>query len=163
MKYWIIACVFLVGLSSCRKEGCTDRDANNFEIEAKKDDGSCTYEGCTDPAAVNYNPNALVDNGMCTYFGKVQFFTTVDTDGGDYVIVTFEDTLQFTLNANCPQSLITCDQPDGDNCGFIQVSDLEPGQYTYTAQSFTDGVANSIPESYVTITSGGCEIEVIGY
>lgn len=37
--------VALLLLSSCKKEGCTDSDAVNFEEEAKKDDGSCEYEG----------------------------------------------------------------------------------------------------------------------
>lgn len=31
-------------LFSCKKEGCTDKDANNFNEEANKDDGSCTYD-----------------------------------------------------------------------------------------------------------------------
>lgn len=30
-------------LMSCKKEGCTDESATNFNSEAKKDDGSCTY------------------------------------------------------------------------------------------------------------------------
>jgi hypothetical protein len=35
----------LLMISSCKKEGCTDADATNYNIDAKKDDGSCTYEG----------------------------------------------------------------------------------------------------------------------
>lgn len=30
-------------LSSCKKEGCTNQFASNYDSEAKKDDGSCTY------------------------------------------------------------------------------------------------------------------------
>ena len=30
-------------LQSCKKKGCTDPNANNFNSEAQKDDGSCTY------------------------------------------------------------------------------------------------------------------------
>jgi len=30
---------------SCKKEGCTDTDATNFNESAKKDDNSCQYEG----------------------------------------------------------------------------------------------------------------------
>ena len=30
-------------LNSCRKKGCTDEDATNYEKKAKKDDGSCDF------------------------------------------------------------------------------------------------------------------------
>jgi len=36
---------------SCKKEGCTDAAATNYNEKAKKDDGSCTYESTT-PAGV---------------------------------------------------------------------------------------------------------------
>ena len=29
---------------SCKKKGCTDQTANNFDTEAKKDNGTCTYD-----------------------------------------------------------------------------------------------------------------------
>jgi len=29
--------------TSCKKEGCTDANANNYNDEAKKSDGTCTY------------------------------------------------------------------------------------------------------------------------
>ena len=31
--------------TSCKKEGCLDSEASNFDSEAKKDDGSCTFSG----------------------------------------------------------------------------------------------------------------------
>ena len=30
--------------TACKKKGCTDPEAVNYSIEAKKDDASCTYE-----------------------------------------------------------------------------------------------------------------------
>jgi hypothetical protein len=33
-----------VGFSSCKKKGCTDPSATNFNSKAKKDDGSCLYK-----------------------------------------------------------------------------------------------------------------------
>jgi hypothetical protein len=43
-----LAITMLIGgsmatLSSCKKEGCTDPNATNYNEKAKKDDGSCTY------------------------------------------------------------------------------------------------------------------------
>ncbi len=35
--------LFLLGLSSCSKRGCTDVDAENFEPKAKVDCGCCYY------------------------------------------------------------------------------------------------------------------------
>lgn len=39
----LIICFIL--LSACKKEGCTDSEANNYQIFAKNDNGSCTYSG----------------------------------------------------------------------------------------------------------------------
>lgn len=35
---------FALSISSCKKEGCTDEAATNFDDKAKENDGSCTYE-----------------------------------------------------------------------------------------------------------------------
>lgn len=39
------------GMTSCKKEGCTDSAASNYDSNAKDDDGSCTY------AATSYEDN----------------------------------------------------------------------------------------------------------
>ena len=40
----MIAAVVSIGaFTSCKKEGCIDVNANNYNVEAKKDDASCTY------------------------------------------------------------------------------------------------------------------------
>ena len=58
-------------LDSCKKSGCIDETALNYDSEAEEDDGSCEYEevveGSTDSTATNYNANANVDDGTCTY------------------------------------------------------------------------------------------------
>ena len=40
----LILLFILSGLSSCKKEGCIDQNATNYNNEAKKDDGTCTYD-----------------------------------------------------------------------------------------------------------------------
>lgn len=44
---------------SCKKEGCTNSNAINYDIKANKDDGSCIYEN---------NPDALDERTV--YLGK---------------------------------------------------------------------------------------------
>ncbi len=39
----ILIVTLLLVIVSCKKEGCTDSAASNYNEEAKKDDGSCTY------------------------------------------------------------------------------------------------------------------------
>ena len=43
-KIFGIAFVFVAMLTSCKKEGCIDVNATNYNSEAGKDDGSCVYE-----------------------------------------------------------------------------------------------------------------------
>ena len=43
LNYLLLA-LALVTFMSCRKEGCTDENAINFDADAGKDDGSCIYE-----------------------------------------------------------------------------------------------------------------------
>lgn len=45
LKYAILGlgAVALLSFTSCKKKGCIDPNANNYNEEAKKDDGTCTY------------------------------------------------------------------------------------------------------------------------
>ena len=74
--------------------GCTYADAENYNPDATKDDGSCTYaepepepepeppvEGCMDDGANNYNANAEVDDGSCDY-GMAQSDIMSHYEGG---------------------------------------------------------------------------------
>lgn len=62
MKYFVIAFFGLALMAtSCKKEGCTDLDATNFDGKAKKDDGSCVYN--TPPVVIDTICDGLqVDN-----------------------------------------------------------------------------------------------------
>lgn len=75
----------VVCFQSCKKEGCTDPNAVNFNSDADTDDGSCIIQGCTDPNAENYNSGADQDDGSCT-FARDKFIGTYGAgescDGG---------------------------------------------------------------------------------
>jgi hypothetical protein len=42
-KLLLPALTVMLALASCKKEGCTDSTATNFDSKANKDNGSCTY------------------------------------------------------------------------------------------------------------------------
>jgi len=56
LKLALVAGVLAVTAISCKKEGCTDVNANNYNEEAKKDDGSCTYD-LVDESVVTVSSN----------------------------------------------------------------------------------------------------------
>ena len=41
--FLLLISVSIFSFTSCKKKGCTDETALNYEADAKKDDGSCTY------------------------------------------------------------------------------------------------------------------------
>ncbi|MFB6181471.1 MAG: tail fiber domain-containing protein, partial [Candidatus Magasanikbacteria bacterium] len=53
-------------------KGCTKPEAENYDPNATKNDGSCKILGCVDIKADNYDPDATISDGSCTY-----------TDSGD--------------------------------------------------------------------------------
>ena len=53
-------------LLSCKKEGCTDSDAVNFDSEAKKSDNSCIYESLKVFWYNESTASALVSTGAVT-------------------------------------------------------------------------------------------------
>ena len=42
-KIYLLLSLFVVLISGCKKEGCTNANAINFSTDADKDDGSCTF------------------------------------------------------------------------------------------------------------------------
>lgn len=58
-----------LGAVSCKKEGCTDSTATNYDSKAKKDDGSCITTSTTDESTVNVSSNITTNTTWET--GKV--------------------------------------------------------------------------------------------
>ncbi|MGB0511453.1 MAG: hypothetical protein ACPGGB_11080, partial [Flavobacteriales bacterium] len=111
MRFPTILAAACLLLASCKKEGCTDASAYNFNPEAELEDGTCQYSGCTDQLAVNYNETATVDDGSCDYLGctdseAVNYDETATIDDGSCVLL--ED-LQPTF--------------DGYTYGVVQIGD----------------------------------------
>lgn len=69
MKVIMPLILFLLSaqLTSCKKKGCTDPDAQNFSEEAKKDDGSCTFYDIPD----TYDFKDISGNSTVSYQGQI--------------------------------------------------------------------------------------------
>ena len=54
----------LIGTAiSCKKEGCMDATANNYDAEAKKDNGACTYdEEVVLPTVITKDASSITDS-----------------------------------------------------------------------------------------------------
>lgn len=56
-------------ISSCKKEGCTDSTALNYNADAKKDDGSCTYFQLNVPTTYAFTDGT---NNTVSYSGQTE-------------------------------------------------------------------------------------------
>jgi hypothetical protein len=110
--------------------GCTDSEADNYNINATSDDGSCEYSGCTDSTANNYDANANVDDGSCDYTVITYYSLTVSVDMN---IEGFSGD-NMTVRLDGGEWLAMTDL--GDNVWSYTFTTLLPGDFTY---NFYDG------------------------
>jgi len=73
-KIFTLALTSLIALSSCKKEGCTDEAATNYNSKAKKDNGSCEYPS-NEPAYTtpsNYSFTDVNGNSTVSFSGQTE-------------------------------------------------------------------------------------------
>lgn len=74
MKNFGLPFIFLAGtvLISCKKEGCTDAAATNYNEKAKKDDGTCVYADPELTVPSTYNFTDAAGNNTVSYGGQTE-------------------------------------------------------------------------------------------
>ena len=130
MRIPTILAVSCLLLASCKKEGCTDASAYNFNPDAELEDGTCQYSGCTDQLASNYDEGAAVNDGSCEYGGcmdpgAVNYDETATIDDGscDYLGCTDSEAVNYDETATI----------DDGSCDYLGCTDSEAVNYDDTA------------------------------
>lgn len=85
--------LLMITLVSCKKEGCTDATASNYNSEAKKDDGSCIYpEPAVDPRDQYLGVYTVIDSGFgggTTFVSATSYPVTISKDAVDSLGLDF--------------------------------------------------------------------------
>ena len=76
-----IGFMVILGFTSCKKKGCTNENATNYNADAKKDDGSCTYV-----PVITLNGDANMTISVSSGYIDPGA-TAVDSDGTEIVVV----------------------------------------------------------------------------
>ncbi|MGJ8661306.1 MAG: hypothetical protein ACSHXL_04655 [Bacteroidota bacterium] len=102
MNHVFLFVILITSIYSCKKLGCTDENALNFEEVAQKDDESCTYEGSVgiwfdSIKADEYESNSII---AITYFIDGDSSTTVFSDQYVSTIPTCGSPDVFTVKFN---------------------------------------------------------------
>lgn len=125
----ILGMAALMLISGCVKEGCTDRNACNYNSSAEKDDGTCNY-GCNGGG-----------NGGGSSQGKVTFWNNNSSIG------------VITVYMGGTSGQITHDiLPTVCNTSGCANFSGNPGTYSYTASATTGQTWSGS----ATVTAGGC-------
>lgn len=141
----IILGALSIGLSSCKREGCTDERATNYEDRAKEDDGTCFYDadlaiywGITLPNQLLNSLSLINENAIDVLVdGEKVGSTTLQTTHMDVFRCDYAGTIQTQISMGGSSSkaitITLIGQEDDGNGGsqdvtvFTYDTTLEPG------------------------------------
>ncbi len=181
---FLFATSLIWGLSSCKKKGCTDSKATNYDSKAKKDDGSCVFP-VVEPQDDNTNEEISINSNPLYYFkidGNVQDSRTkqnvvqINDSGSDYMESDFyygsnpsQVGVQITREGLANPSTLTNSEIEAYFApGIYSVNDFRIGGIKDNGQTFSSmyssldqsGSQFKIVESQATTLNGQFAIKV---
>jgi hypothetical protein len=106
----------VISFSSCKKEGCTDNNASNYDEKAKKDDGSCVVTVEKEPP---YYTFGQIGNEWV-------FERTITSIGGDTSLI---DTIRYVISEHNDNNTVT-------RTAYYQNGDVYTGTWFFSQDSF---------------------------
>lgn len=133
MRYLSFLLIAVVGLgfTGCKKKGCTDSTATNYDSKAKKDDGSCTYA----------TPSPAKPSAPSTYTFTRDNKSTVSFSGQVTRMDMLSEMVTYLKTANTPGTAL-----DEDKLKNMYANENSP---------FTNGDLNSSTKNLKSKTAGG--------
>ncbi len=102
---FVLGVLFTFGtFTSCKKEGCTDSIAENYDSKAKTDDGSCVYP--REKFIGSYSVTETCDSGNLTFNMTIAESST----GNTFIIINNFGDYGVSITATVSGSTITFDQ-----------------------------------------------------
>ncbi|MDA7803276.1 hypothetical protein N8987_01700 [Crocinitomix sp.] len=136
-KTFFAALILTFVFISCKKEGCINENAANYDSEAKKDDGSCNYE-----ASVSFWFNEEVADGL---------------SGAE---------LNIAMNEKFVGTMDATDWKTGPDCGgenYTIVIDLEGNSNESFAYSIANNFGMHMFDGTVTLIPNDCISEQLEF
>jgi len=127
-------------LVACKKEGCTDELATNYNAEAKKDDGSCKYptteEGYTVPTTYSFTDEN--GNSTVSYGGQTDRLSQLE----EMVVIMKSGTSGMVAEQTLLDMYANVGDNGSGNFSFTSTKQLENKTFTNDVQMFKDWMAD---------------------
>lgn len=153
----ILAALIAVTAVSCKKEGCTDETAINYNSKAKKDDGSCTYEidnggiGYTIPSTFTFTDGN--GNSTVSYSGQTDRLNQLEE-----MVVYMKTGTTAVLDAQIIKDMFANVGDNGNgNFSFSSTKQLKNKCFTVDQplfETFMDEIATASNDFATTASNG---------
>lgn len=170
----IVTCISTLTITSCKKEGCTDSNAMNYNSEAEKDDGSCTYKTVEKtPFTAKIDGEKFVHTDLTAVkepsFGMPEDVINITAEKGDAYIeikvphnistgtYTFDDGQVGSITGIYEDGIVMFSSEQ--DSGSLKISSNSDGNISGTF-SFTGFTPSTIyADQYVEITEGKFDVD----
>ncbi len=144
-------------IASCKKKGCTDATASNYDVNAKRDDGTCTYDPHVDPHITlnfehNFDGSIVSSSSFNQLIYSNQAGNTLSVEHLEYLVSNIK------LYKSNGDSLVFSDYnlfnlSDVNSLSFDLSNHVEEGSYTGIGFDFGFNSSNNISGSYTDLNA----------